>query len=88
MPQPRRALEYANRGCELVSAAAQSLKLAAGLARMGRFVEPLITADQDLVGADDEGSVVAGRYISRFCLGKSKSALYASLPAPLAFPFE
>ena len=60
---------------KLVSAAAQSLKLGAGLPQIRGLVEPYLAADQNLVGADDNGSVATRGNLARFRFGKSERAV-------------
>jgi len=81
MPYPCPVLNHANCGRELMGPTAQSLELQAGCAEIRRLVKPQAIADEDLVGADDKGSIMAARYAACFCLGKRKRTLDSS-PAP------
>jgi hypothetical protein len=71
-----------------VSAAAQSLKLGAGLAKIRGLVEPSLAADQKLVGADDNSLTTARCNLARFRLGKSERAFGRIAPLCPAGPFE
>ena len=75
MPYPCPVLNHANCRCEVVGPTAQSLELRAGCAEIRRLVKPQAIADEDLVGADDKGSIMAARYAACFYLGKRKRTL-------------
>ena len=88
MPYSRSVLNRADCRDKLVSAAAQSLKLTAGLPQIRGLVEPYLAADQKLVGADDNSSTTARCNLARFRLGESKRAFGRIGPLCPAGPFE
>ena len=88
MPQSRSVPDRATCRDKLVGAAAQSLKLGAGLPEIYGLIEPYLAAHQKLVGADDDSSTTARCNLPRFRLGKSERAIGRISPLCSAGVFE
>src|SRR5215813_3833845 len=72
MPQPCLVLNHTYCRDELVPTTPQCLQLDASLPDVSGLVEPHLAAEENLVGADDKGSIGARGNMARFRLDKSK----------------